>query len=106
MRIGEGIVVFVTGGASGLGESTVRYLHAMGASVAVADMNVELMQKLHATLQERILCVPCDVTKEEDVKNAIDKTVKTFGTVHVALACAGVNWGSLTLTSKSSLNTK
>ena len=43
MRIGEGIVVFVTGGASGLGEETVRTLHAMGASVAVADMNVELM---------------------------------------------------------------
>ena len=106
MRIGEGIVVFVTGGASGLGESTVRYLHAKGASICVADMNVEAMQKLHASLQERILCVPCNVTKEEEVKNAIDKTVQTFGAIHVALACAGVNWTTQTLTSKGSLNVK
>ena len=43
MRIGEGTVIFVTGGASGLGEETVRWLHGLGASIAVADMNVQLM---------------------------------------------------------------
>ena len=43
MRIGEGVVIFVTGGASGLGEETVRSLHAKGASVAVADMDVARM---------------------------------------------------------------
>ena len=43
MRIGEGTVVIVTGGASGLGEATVRALHAQGASVAVADMDVARM---------------------------------------------------------------
>jgi NAD(P)-dependent dehydrogenase (short-subunit alcohol dehydrogenase family) len=41
-------------------------------------------------LKDRILCVKCDVTKEEDVKNAIDLTVITYGTIHAALACAGV----------------
>ena len=50
--------------------------------------------------------MPCDVTKEDQVKSAIDKTVETFGTIHVALACAGVNIPSLTLTSKSSIDTK
>ena len=72
MRIGEGTIIFVTGGASGLGEETVRQLHAKGASLIVADMDVERMQMLHATLQERIFCVPCDVTKEADVKNAVE----------------------------------
>ena len=43
MRIGEGTVVFVTGGASGLGEESVRRLHAQGASVAVADMDIKRM---------------------------------------------------------------
>ena len=105
MRIGEGIVVFVTGGASGLGEATVRAMHAKGASVAVADMDVARMQALHANLQERIFCVPCDVTKESDVKNAIEKTIQTFGTIHAALACAGVAWVAPTLTSRGPLNT-
>ena len=39
MRIEEGLVVFITGGASGLGLATVYRLHSMGASLAVADMN-------------------------------------------------------------------
>ena len=106
MRIGEGTVVFVTGGASGLGEETVRRLHSQGASVVVADMDIARMQALHANLKERIYCVPCDVTKEADVKNAIEKTVEKFGTLHVALACAGVAWVAPTLSSRGSLNTK
>ena len=81
-------------------------MHARGASVVVADMDVARMQSLHAELQERIFCVPCDVTKEDDVKNAVEKAVKTFGTIHVALACAGVAWVTPTLTSRGPLNTK
>ena len=90
MRIGEGTVVFVTGGASGLGRETVISLHAKGASVAVADMNIAAMQTMHAQLQERILCIACDVTNENDVKQAVEKTVEKFGRLDVALASAGV----------------
>ena len=36
------------------------------------------------------------MTVEEDVKEAIEKTVATFGTIHVALPCAGVSWPMLT----------
>ena len=51
-----------------------------------------------------ILCIKCDVTKEEDVKRAIEETVKVFGEIHVALACAGVATITPTLTSKGSLD--
>ena len=104
MRIGLGTVIFVTGGASGLGEETVRQMHAKGASVVVADMDLARMQALHASLQERIFCVTCDVTKEADVKNAIDKAVAVFGTIHVTVSCAGVAWVTPTLTSRGPLN--
>ena len=50
MRIEKGLVVLVTGGASGLGEATVRLLHSKGASVVVADMDAKRMQDLHAEL--------------------------------------------------------
>ena len=46
MKITAGLVVFVTGGASGLGEAAVRMLHEKGASVAVADMNDERLALL------------------------------------------------------------
>ena len=107
MRIGEGTIVFVTGGASGLGEATVRMLHAKGASVAVADMNTERLELLQKDLGDsRYLGVKCDVTKEQDVKSAVDQTVAKFGALHVALASAGVAWPGMTLTSKGSLDTK
>lgn len=96
MKIGEGLVVFLTGGASGLGEATLRYLHGKGATIAAADMNIEKLQQIQSELQTRILVMSCDVTDEEQVKAAIDKTVATFGAIHVALPIAGI--GSTLLT--------
>jgi NADP-dependent 3-hydroxy acid dehydrogenase YdfG len=72
MRITEGLVVFVTGGASGLGEATVRYLHSKGASVAVADMNTERLDLIKKELKDRVLTIKCDVTNEKDVGDAVD----------------------------------
>ncbi|CDW87751.1 3-hydroxy-2-methylbutyryl-dehydrogenase [Stylonychia lemnae] len=104
MKITGDLVFFITGGASGLGEATVREIHAKGAKVAVADFNEERLALLEKELKERIFTIKCDVTKEEQVKNAIDKTVEKFGTIHAALACAGIATVSVTLSSRGSLD--
>lgn len=104
MKITKDLVFFITGGASGLGESAVRELHAHGARVAIADMNEERLQMLKNELKERVIVMKCDVTKEEEVKAAIEKTVAEFGTIHAVLACAGIAPVSLTLSSKGSLD--
>ena len=39
----DGTVIFVTGGASGLGLASTLYLHSKGAILAVADMNIEAL---------------------------------------------------------------
>ena len=44
MKIKEGIVAFITGGASGLGEGMARELHKLGASIVIADINTKAMQ--------------------------------------------------------------
>merc|ERR1719389_1195737 len=101
MKLSGDLVVFITGGASGLGEATVRYLHSHGCEVAIADMQVENMEKIQKDLgKDRVHIVKCDVTSEQAVKEAVESTVKAFGTVHAALACAGVAWPGLMLTSK------
>ena len=106
MRITKDTVFFITGGASGLGEATVRDIHAMGAKVAIADMNLERLDLLRNELKERVITFKCDVTKEEDVKSAIEATVQAFGTIHAVLACAGIATVSPTLSSKGSLDMK
>ncbi|MGH2978573.1 MAG: SDR family NAD(P)-dependent oxidoreductase, partial [Solirubrobacterales bacterium] len=63
MRI-EGNSSIVVGGASGLGEATVRALHERGAHVTIADVNEEKGEALAGELGERTAFVPCDVTDE------------------------------------------
>lgn len=106
MKVSSDMVFFITGGARGLGEATVRRLHKAGARIAVADINPDDLGALKNELKERIITFQCDVSKEEDVKKAVDGTVAVWGTIHVALACAGVSWPMLTLTSKETLDVK
>ena len=46
MKLTSDCVVFISGGASGLGEATMRHLVAKGCKVAIADMNKERMDML------------------------------------------------------------
>ena len=87
MRIGEGLVVLVTGNSTDFGEPTIRRLHGMGASLAVLSQDTKWFDVLYATLKVRVLCIQCNVANEEEVKNAVEKTVETFGTIHVAVNC-------------------
>ena len=47
----------------------------------------------------------CNVTKESDVKAAVDGTVKHFGKLSASVACAGVAWPMLTLSSRDEMDT-
>ena len=85
------MVVFMTGGAAGLGLGTLRLLHAQGAKVAIADLNIPAMEHLKHEFPKRFLFFKCDVSQEEQVKEAIENTVKEWGTIHVAIASAGIS---------------
>ena len=95
MRL-DGKVCFVTGGASGMGRVAAAMFCAQGAKVAVADLNAEACEKSAAAAREEAagsgdaVAVPCDVTKDSDVKNAIAATVKRYGGLHVLYNNAGI----------------
>lgn len=83
-------VAVVTGGASGLGEACVRALLGGGGKVAILDFAEERGQKVASELGDAALFCLTDITKEEDVQAAMDKTVEAFDAVHIAVNCAGV----------------
>ena len=64
----QGKVCVVTGGASGLGAATARYLVTQGAKVILVDMNQELGQQLQQKLGENADFVAVDVTDENQVQ--------------------------------------
>ena len=77
----------VSGGASGLGEATVRRLHAGGAQVVIADVNPEKGEALASELG--IAFVQCDVREEDQVQAAVDKAAEADGGLRIAVSCAG-----------------
>ena len=89
MRIKDSIAV-VTGGASGLGEATVRMLSTAGAKVAILDVVAQRGEKLASELGPSVVFFHADVTSDESGTAAIAKAVETFGTINVAINCAGV----------------
>lgn len=86
----NGKVAIVTGGASGLGEATVRRYHAAGARVAIFDMNVERGQLLVDELGEGVLYQQVNVADEEQVTAAVEAVVTRFEAVHICNNFAGI----------------
>jgi len=94
----DGSVALVVGGASGLGEATVRALHARGATVTVADVNAEKAAALASELG--IQSVACDVREEDQVQAAVAKAAEAEGGLRVAVCCAGTGWAQKVAGSK------
>ncbi|MED1800578.1 SDR family NAD(P)-dependent oxidoreductase [Brevibacillus porteri] len=91
MRL-ENKVAIVTGGASGIGETTVRLFAKEGAKVVIADFSSrgnELAEELNQAGFDALF-VKTDVTKEDEVKNMVNATVEKFGKVDILFANAGI----------------
>ncbi len=86
----EGKVVIVTGGASGLGEACVRKFALEGANIGIFDVDEEKGRRLVAELGAQVISCSTDVTSEQSVQAAVDRTVGEFGGIHVVINCAGV----------------
>ncbi|MBR9912850.1 MAG: 3-hydroxyacyl-CoA dehydrogenase [Gammaproteobacteria bacterium] len=86
----EGKVAVITGGASGLGEATVRRFVAQGARVAIFDMNAERGNAIAAELGQQVIYQSVNVTDEASVKAGIDATLAAFGAIHICSNYAGV----------------
>ncbi|XP_040995356.1 secoisolariciresinol dehydrogenase-like [Juglans microcarpa x Juglans regia] len=87
----EGKVAVITGGASGIGESTARLFSKHGAKIVIADIQDDLGHSVCKDLNSKSTSfVHCDVSKETDVENAINFAVSKFGKLDIMFNNAGV----------------
>lgn len=91
----EGKVAFITGAGGGLGRGVAIAFAKEGASVVVTDFSEKANRETARLIEEaggKVLAVTVDVTKSEDIRNALAKTVETFGKFDIAFNNAGIEY--------------
>lgn len=86
----KGKVAVITGGASGLGEATVRTLVDKGAKVAIFDVNEKKGTALAAELGDAVTFQNVDVTDDGSVQAGIAAAMEAFGAIHICCNYAGI----------------
>ncbi|HRF95321.1 MAG TPA: SDR family NAD(P)-dependent oxidoreductase, partial [Aggregatilineales bacterium] len=96
----KGMTAIVTGGASGLGEASVRRLASLGANVIIIDRDADRGEMVAKELGKHARFAKADVTSEADIQSAVDLAKSDFGAVNILVNCAGVGMAMRT-TSKN-----
>lgn len=91
----NGVAALVSGGASGLGEATVKELASAGATVVIADLNAERGEALATEVGG--VFVRTDVSQEDQVQAAVQAAVDTGRPLRAAVSCAGIAWATRTV---------
>lgn len=98
-----GKVAVITGAARGIGRGCAEAMAAEGVHVVLADILPEVSDawnEIHAAYPDiQGFSMIVDVSKDEDVKALIDKTVQTFGRIDIMHNNAGINGGPMEITS-------
>lgn len=87
----EGKVVLVTGAAEGIGQATAIMFARKGADIACFDLHeAKKTEEEVKKLGHRFLGIVGDITKDEDIKNAVANVLKILGHIDVLINCAGI----------------
>ncbi|MGB5809582.1 MAG: 3-hydroxyacyl-CoA dehydrogenase [Polyangiales bacterium] len=92
----DGSVAMITGGASGLGEATVRQWVGRGGRAVIVDLNEERGETLASELGETAIFAKADVSNAQQVEAATDRA-SAIGPLRAAFNCAGIGIGARTI---------
>lgn len=84
-------VVVITGGARGIGAALARKLQALGARVAIADLDANTVQAVAGEIG--CLGLQCDVTREAEINACVDQVTHVLGPIDVFVSNAGLFCG-------------
>ena len=86
-------VAIVTGGNAGVGKEIAKLFASEGAKVVISARRQQVLEEVAKEIEAAggtVLCVPTDISKVDDVKNLVSKTVETFGQLDILINNAAV----------------
>jgi NAD(P)-dependent dehydrogenase (short-subunit alcohol dehydrogenase family) len=90
-----GTTALVTGAARGIGAATARALHDRGVNLVLVDVDGPALQRVAATLPDRVVTVVADVLDLPALEDAVTRGVARFGGLDHVIANAGIaSYGS------------
>jgi NAD(P)-dependent dehydrogenase (short-subunit alcohol dehydrogenase family) len=96
----KGKTIIITGGGTGLGRSMGKYMLELGANLVITSRKKDVLHNAAEELMKetggKVLPVPCDVRKYEEVENVIKSAENEFGQIHGVLNNAAGNFISPT----------
>ena len=94
----DGKVALVTGGGSGIGETSAKLFAVEGAQVAVADLNAGAAERVAGEIEAEggdAMAIELDVRDESSCAKSVDATVDQFGSLDVLVNSAGVGYRNM-----------
>ncbi len=92
--------IIITGGGTGLGRSMGKYFLELGANLVITSRKKDVIDKtaseLSAETGGKVLAVPCDVRKYEEVENVMVSAEREFGNISGVVNNAAGNFISPT----------
>lgn len=91
-------VIVITGASSGIGKATAIQFAKMGAKVVLAARSINKLKEIEKDiikLGTECIAISCDVSKEADCKNLIEKSIEKFQTIDVLINNAGISMRAL-----------
>ncbi|SFP97660.1 NADP-dependent 3-hydroxy acid dehydrogenase YdfG [Roseivivax halotolerans] len=85
-----GKAVFITGASRGIGEAAAREFANAGARVALIARSADRIAEIAGEIGENAIAIPCDISRFWEVEQAVENTVRTFGSLDVVINNAGV----------------
>jgi len=85
-------VAFITGAGAGIGRAAAKLFAAEGAKVVIIDKNPDTAAAVAKEITDvggQAIAVETDITQEESIRNALERTKEAFGGLDILFNCAG-----------------